>query len=187
MNKKTEKSAGAVNEELNIESSENSELSNEKDKPTISVESEDLDVENVEQTRVDVLGEIDEIVVVADTCTIVAPACDQPTVKKKVPDQDKIQPILIVIRVHEPEQKINEVYYKVFPLPNPCEMKNLWLYSSSFLWLLILLHYKTRPPVFSNKGSLMRTSKLKWGPRDMWVGPTRVILVVPKWGTYKAS
>lgn len=67
------------------------ELSNEEVKPTTSVESEDLDMRNVEQTRADVLCEIDEAVVVADTCIIVALVRNQTADENHVPDKAEIQ------------------------------------------------------------------------------------------------
>lgn len=144
MDKKTEKSVNTVKEEPKIESSENSELSNEEYKPTGSVESEDLNARNVKQTHVDILSETNEIVVVVDICTIVGVVHDQSANEKHISNNAEIQTILIAIQSHELETKADELYYKIFPLLADSKKTCRWLYSSSFPWLSILLHYKTR-------------------------------------------
>lgn len=144
IDKNTKKSADAINKEPKIESSESPKLSNEEYKPTGSVESEDLDTRNVEQTRVYVLSETDEAMVVADTCTIVVSVCDQLTNEKHILDNAEIQITLLATLVHEPKMKADDLYYEIFLLPADCEKTCRWFYSSSFSWLLILLHYKTR-------------------------------------------
>lgn len=80
--KKTEKSIDTVKEETKIESNENLKLCNEENKLITSVDIEDLNARNVEQTRAYVLSGTDEAVVVADTCTIAAPICDQTVIEK---------------------------------------------------------------------------------------------------------
>lgn len=62
---------------------------------------EDLNAGNVEQNRINVLSEIDETIVVVDTCTIVASVCDQPLDDVPVPVSSEIQAIFIHMSVRD--------------------------------------------------------------------------------------
>lgn len=135
------------------------ELSDEEVKPIASVESEELDAGNVEHTCADVLSETDEAVVVVDTCTIAVPICDPPVDEKHVSNKAKIQIILIATPAHEPKTKVDDLYYEIFSLPNPYEMKCLWRHGSSYFELMFFSHCKTRGRVFSNQERMIRNKK----------------------------